>query len=335
MNFNISVIGAGSWGSALAIAFSHISLVKLWVRDYSQKISLQQTRSNPKYLPEAITFPLNIEFISALDELKNSDLLVIATPVNALRDVLLQVRETFSAEELPSIIWASKGFELVSGMLPHQIISEILGDVSDNIGALLGPSFANEVARGLPTAVTLASKNLSFALALAARLCKIPNFRVYAHDDLIGSEVGAGVKNIIAIGVGIADGLNLGANSRAALITRGLHELSKLVLVLGGQMQTIYGLSGVGDLILTCTGDLSRNRNVGLALAQGGTIDEVLIKLGHVAEGVYAAQVVYNIAQRFALDMPIVTAVYNIIYNKHDIKQTVLHLLGREFKREF
>jgi len=273
-----------------------------------------------------------------------------------MREILIRVRSIYNdnlhdlytaAPCMPSIIWVCKGFELNSGLLPSQIIQDVLGNVLDgrhsnssnnnfgNFGALLGPSFAKEVALGLPTAVTLASHNCDFALNLAEQLCKIPNFRVYAHDDLIGSEVSAGVKNIIAIAVGISDGLNLGFNARAALITRSLSELCKLVLLLGGNPNTPYGLSGIGDLILTCTGDLSRNRSVGLELANGFDIDTILLKLGHVAEGVYATQEVYNMSKPLGIEMPIVAAVYNIIYNKHNIKQTVFNLLNRESKYEF
>ena len=358
----ISILGSGSWGSALAIAFSHIGSVVLWGRNQLQMQDMQHTRTNSGYLPNDIIFPVNIKFTTQLGDILGSDLLVVATPVNALREVLEHVRSIYEGYSniktitndnnnagtddgagignninlsLPPIIWVSKGFENGSGLLPSQIIYDIFGDISNNVGALLGPSFAKEVALGLPTAVTFSSTNYDFAFKLTLQFCNIPNFRVYAHDDLIGSEVGAGVKNIIAIAVGISDGLQLGFNARAGLITRSLSELSRLVVQIGGKANTVYGLSGVGDLILTCTGDLSRNRNVGLELATGADIESILAKLGHVAEGVYATKEVYNLSKQQKIEMPIVEAVYNIIYNKCDIKQAVFGLLNRESKGEF
>jgi glycerol-3-phosphate dehydrogenase (NAD(P)+) len=331
--YKVCILGAGSWGSALAIAFSHAMHVTLWGRDKIQIQTILANRNNIGYIPEEIKFPESIQITSDLDlALKDMGLVVIATPLSALRDMFLQIKSGYTGK-LPDIIWVCKGLEVDSGLFPHEIAKEILGEF-ENIGALLGPSFAEEVARGLPTAITLSSNSIQFARKWIDQLNKIPNFRVYANTDVIGSEVGGAVKNIMAIAVGISDGLQLGYNARAALMTRSLNELAAMVIALKGDAKTIYGLSGVGDLILTCTGDLSRNRTVGLELAKGGNCRQILKNLGHVAEGVYAANEIYKLSKRLNVDMPIVEAVYGIIYENADIKQTVGELLGRTPKFE-
>ncbi len=333
MQSRVCILGAGSWGSALAIAFSHAMQVSLWGRDKIQIQNILASRNNVGYLPEQIKFPDSIQITSDLDlALKNMDLVVIATPLSALRNMFLQVKSRYPGK-LPDIIWVCKGLEVGSGLFPHEIAKDTLGEF-ENIGALLGPSFANEVAHGLPTAITLSSNNIQFAKKWIDQLGKIPNFRVYANTDVIGSEVGGAVKNIMAIAVGISDGLQLGYNARAALMTRSLNELSAMVIALKGEAKTIYGLSGVGDLILTCTGDLSRNRTVGLELAKGLSCDQILKKLGHVAEGVYAAKEIYKLSKYLGVEMPIVDAVYGIIYENADIKKAVGGLLGRAPKFE-
>ncbi len=329
----ISVLGAGSWGSALAVAMSNIAIVKLWSRNKEQVASIIQTRTNPDYLPITITFSDAIEATSDFAYALESDLVIIATPINALRLMITEIVKLRGAD-LPDIIWVCKGFEVSSGLLPHQIIEQI-SPCFKNMGALLGPSFAHEVASGLPTAITLASANLSFAVSWSEKLKGIQSFRIYANNDLIGSEVGAGVKNIMAIAVGICDGLELGYNARAGLITRSLNELGRLVLLLGGRSETIYGLTGIGDLILTCTGSLSRNRKVGLELAKGKQIADIVASLGHVAEGVNAAKEVYNLSKRLNIEMPIVNAVYKIIYEQSNLSEQVLTLLNRASKLEF
>ena len=329
----ISVLGAGSWGSALAISMSYADSIKLWTRSPEQASNINSQRINSGYLPDSIKFTDNITATTDFDFALNTDLLIIATPCGAFREILTQIKQRCT-NSIPDIIWVCKGFEVGSGLLPHQILEEICPGLK-NYGALLGPSFAVEVARGLPTAITLASNNLDFALRMVKKFKPMPNFRIYSNTDVIGSEVGAGVKNIMAIAVGIADGLQLGYNARAALITRSLNELGQLVILLGGRSETIYGLTGIGDLILTCTGDLSRNRTVGLELAKGYPIDVVLASLGHVAEGVNAAKEVYDLSKRLKVDMPIVEGVYKIIYNQADLSTSVIELLKREPKLEF
>ena len=328
----IAVLGAGSWGSALAIATSKVAPVTLWAQRPAQINYLNAQRNNPDYLPEAIHFAANVTFTSQLAACITADLVIIATPLHALRSLLQQLK--LLSQMLPDLILVSKGFEAHSAKLPHEIVAEELGDFR-RCGVLIGPSFAHEVALGLPTAITLAAADLNFALKWMEQLKGIPNFRIYAHDDVIGSEVGAAVKNVMAIAVGISDGLNLGANARAALITRSLNELASLVLALGGRRETIYGLTGIGDLILTCTGDLSRNRKVGQELATGKGITEIVANLGHVAEGVSSSREIYLKAQQLDIAMPIVASVYRIIYQQADIHSEVFNLINRQPKTEF
>ncbi len=329
----ISVLGAGSWGSALAILFSKIASINLWSRNEEQLQYLRKYRTNPEYLPADIVFPSNIQFTSQISEaISSCDLVIIATPLNSIRQITRDIRQ--NVETIPDLILVSKGFEANTGLLPHAIIAEELPGF-DRFGLLIGPSFAREVALNMPTAITLASLKLEFATSWMNKLKDLPNFRIYAHDDVIGSEVGSAVKNVLAIAVGISDGLKLGFNARAALITRSLNELGNLVLALGGRRETIYGLTGIGDLILTCTGDLSRNRQVGQELALGKKIDEIVNGLGHVAEGVSTAREIYKLAEKLNIEMPIVTAVYKIIYCNQDIKEQVLNLISRQPKLEF
>lgn len=329
----ISVLGAGSWGSALALALSHTDSVYLWSKSKEHIKLLQDTRTNHNYLPENVRFPANISFYDDINAVLDVDLIIIATPISAMRSILETLKKAYLNKNFPDIIWVCKGFELNTGMLPHQIIKEVLPECS-NFGALLGPTFAAEVALSMPTAITLASFDTEFAKKWVHLLRDIPNFRVYANNDLVGAEIGAAVKNIIAIAAGIGDGLNLGLNARAGLITRSLREISELVKALGGKVETVYGLTGIGDLILTCTGNLSRNRTVGLELANGNKIEDVLKKIGHVAEGVPATREVYELAQKYNLEMPIVEAVYKIIYEGANVKSGVMELLKRAPKFE-
>lgn len=301
MEYKIGVLGAGSWGSALTVAFSHVMPVTIWSRNSEHAASMSLSRTNPDYIPAAVKFSDNVQITSDIHQaIRDKNLIVIATPLSGLRDMFRQIREQYP-DSLPEIIWVCKGLEVGSGLFPHQIAEAELGNFS-NIGALLGPSFAKEVALSLPTAITLTSSNIEFAKKWIDLFNPIPNFRVYANTDVIGSEVGSAVKNIMAIAVGISDGMCLGYNARAALITRSLNELSMMVMALGGEAKTIYGLTGIGDLILTCTGDLSRNRTVGLELAKGKTCKQILQSLGHVAEGVYATQEIYKLGKKIKLN---------------------------------
>lgn len=325
----ITVLGAGAWGTALAIAFSARHAVTLWARQAEVRSVLSTDRENRRLLP-AHPFPETLrigdDFAAAAAA---ADLLIVATPISGLRPTLCRLREAAVPRPL---LWVCKGLEAGTAKLPHQIVAEELG-AQALCGALSGPSFAEEVARGLPAAVTLAANDSAFGHHTALALHS-PHFRIYANDDLPGVEVGGGVKNIMAIATGVCDGLGLGLNARAALITRGLAEIARFGVALGGHPQTFMGLAGMGDLILTCTGDLSRNRRVGLALAAGKTLPQILRDLGHVAEGVSTTREVARLAEQLGIDMPITHAVDAILYGDEPAASAVEKLLSRDPKIE-
>lgn len=323
----LAVLGAGAWGSALAIAFSPAHEVRLWTRDAAHARSMRALRENP-LLPD-IRLPVSMEIESDLAvALHEADLAVIATPVAGLRECLRVVAAHASA----NVLWACKGFEPPHASLPSQIAAQEL-PAARRRGVLTGPSFALEVARGMPTAITLASTDLDFARDMAQAL-HTPRLRLYANDDVIGAEVGGAVKNVLAIAAGICDGLGFGLNARAALVTRGLAEISRLGVALGGRAATLMGLAGMGDLILTCTGDLSRNRRVGMLLAEGLNLDQILAELGHVAEGVLTAGEAAALARRVGVDMPITQAVKDVLDGRLPAAAAVEQLLSREIKVE-
>ena len=325
---NIAILGAGAWGTALAIALSARHAVTIWARDPVQARALEGSRCNARYLPQ-VALPGPVGVTENLERaLQGAVLALVATPTSGLRETLAALRRTRPG--LP-VVWACKGFERSSALLPHEIAAQELGQV--HCGALSGPSFALEVAQGRPTALTLASRNAEFARATARELHQ-PALRVYFSTDLAGVEIGGAVKNVMAIATGICDGLGLGLNARAALITRGLAEITRLGVVLGGRPETFMGLAGAGDLILTCTGDPSRNRRVGLMLAQGHRIEDILSSLGHVAEGVYSAQEVQRIATAKGIQMPITQAVCEVLYRGVQARQAVQSLLARDPKEE-
>lgn len=326
----IAVLGAGAWGTALAISLAQRHQICLWARDAGQVEAMQATRLNQRYLPGQ-GLPQSIRLFADVQlALAEAELLIVAVPVSSLREVLGRVSEMSA---VAPVVWLCKGFEAQTSMLPHQIVAETLrGDVS--CAVLSGPSFAQEVARGLPTALTLASYNSDFAHRIAQTLHH-PRLRVYSSSDLVGVEVGGAIKNVLAIAAGICDGLSLGYNARAALLTRGLAEMTRLGLHLGGRAETLGGLSGAGDLILTCTGDLSRNRRVGMLLAQQRVLPDILHELGHVAEGVYTAREVQRVAQRAGVDMPICEVVYRVLYEQLAADQAVEILLSRQPSDEF
>jgi glycerol-3-phosphate dehydrogenase (NAD(P)+) len=318
----IAVLGAGAWGTALAAVLSARHTVTLWARDAAQADAIARERRNRKYLPE-IELPAQLAVSSRWPE--QADLLIAATPVAGLREVAAR------AAGAP-LVWLCKGFESGSGLLPHQVVAQARG-ARAACGALSGPSFALEVARGLPCALTLASSSAAFARA-AAETLHGGRLRVYFSTDLAGVEIGGAVKNVMAIAVGIADGLGLGQNARAALITRGLAEITRLGVALGGKAQTFMGLAGAGDLILTATGDLSRNRRVGQELARGRPLAGILGDLGHVAEGVHTAREVLRLAARHRVDMPITQAVNAVLDGRLAPPQAVERLLARDAKEE-
>lgn len=326
----LAILGAGAWGSALAITFAKHHTVTLWARDAEQVAELARERVNRRYLPDC-PFPdglgLTADLSTALD---GAELILVVTPIAGLRPTLRAL--TALERPLPPLLWACKGFETGSSLLPHQVVAEEL-PADQLCGVLSGPSFAREVALGLPAAVTIASDNEAFARHLVKTLHSA-RLRLYANDDLVGVEVGGAVKNVMAIATGVADGLGFGMNARAALITRGLAEITRLAMALGASQQTMMGLSGMGDLILTCTGALSRNRQVGLKLAEGKAVEAILAELGHVAEGVPTAREVLTMAERLEVDMPITAAVCGLLYQGNDPHQAVEGLLNRSPKSE-
>jgi glycerol-3-phosphate dehydrogenase (NAD(P)+) len=320
----LAVLGAGAWGTALAAALAQRHDIFLWARDASQAGAIAAARRNQKYLPE-IDLPASLRVTAdAGQAVAGAKLVLVATPVAGLRAAL----KTFSRTPYA---WLCKGFEQETGALPHEIAAA--AGIGAPCGALSGPSFALEVARGLPCALTLASPDAGFA-AEAAALLHGDALRVYRSDDLIGVEIGGAVKNVLAIAAGICDGLGLGQNARAALITRGLAELARLGVALGGRSETVMGLTGAGDLILTATGDLSRNRRVGLALAKGRTLGEILGELGHVAEGVRSARATLARAAGCGVEMPITAAVAEVLEGRLKPPQAVAQLLARDARAE-
>ncbi|HEX3912148.1 MAG TPA: NAD(P)H-dependent glycerol-3-phosphate dehydrogenase [Steroidobacteraceae bacterium] len=326
----MTVIGAGSWGTALAILLAREGhATRLWGRDRAQLDAMHRARRNARYLPEA-AFPdaLKIE-VDLPQALELSRDVLIAVPSHAFRATLDGIRPFLAAHT--RIAWATKGFEAATGLLPHQVFREVLGE---RPGAVLsGPTFAREVGAGLPTAMTIASPDGAFAKELALSLSG-PSFRAYTQTDIMGVEVGGAVKNVIAIGSGIADGMGFGANTRVALITRGLAEMMRLGVKLGALRETFMGLAGLGDLVLTCTDDQSRNRRFGIALGSGESPASAQSTIHQVVEGVPAARAVCEVAQRLRVDMPICREVYGIVYENKPVRAAVQALMGREVRSE-
>lgn len=330
---HISILGAGAWGSALAIALARRHNVILWGRNAQAMQEAATHRENIAYLrgfplPDALA--VTADFVEAIRHVTSTpdSLLIVASPVSGLR----ALAQALVPHAISGVVWLCKGLEEHTRLLPHQIISDVFSN-GIPAGALSGPSFAQEVARGLPCALTIASSDASLRERVVAAVHG-GSLRVYASSDIVGVEVGGAVKNILAIAAGAADGLQLGLNARAALITRGLAEISRLGIALGGRADTVMGLSGVGDLILTCTGDLSRNRRVGLALAQGKQLDTIVAELGHVAEGVRCAQAVRSLAQELHVDMPITNAVAGALFDGISVPEMVEQLLSRDPRQE-
>lgn len=327
----IAVIGAGSWGTALALQFARSGReVRLWGRDTGQLTTIRAERVNSRYLPDA-QFPANLKAETELDTcLDGVRDIVVAVPSHGLRETLIKIRPLLDDDA--RICWATKGFELRSGKLPHQVAAEILGS-QRAMAVLSGPTFAREVGIGLPTAITIAAIDNGFASDLAAALSG-ENFRAYTSEDVLGVEVGGAVKNVLAIGTGMSDGLGFGANTRIALINRGLVEMTRLGVALGAKPDTFMGLAGMGDLVLTCTDDLSRNRRMGLALAGGKSVEEAQEEIQQVVEGVLAAKAVKQVADRMSVEMPICQEIYRILYEGISPREVVGALMGRALKSE-
>ena len=322
----LGVIGGGAWGTALAqVAASGGRETLLWAMEAEVVEAINARRENTLFLPSIALDPA-IRATSDLDDLSHCDAWLVVTPAQHMRAVLEQA----PACDKPMVLCA-KGIEERSGKLLHEVAREACPGA--RIAVLSGPTFAHEVAKGLPTAVTLAADQLDLAEELRSRIA-LPAFRIYVSDDVTGAEIGGAVKNVLAIAAGASDGLGFGDNARAALVTRGLAECGRLSAALGGRRETLMGLAGLGDLVLTCTGDLSRNRRLGLALARGEPLPAILASLGHVAEGVQAARAAHALARHYGVDMPIVDAVHRVLYEGVVLREAVLALLAREPRAE-
>jgi glycerol-3-phosphate dehydrogenase (NAD(P)+) len=336
LSATIFIVGAGAWGTALAahLARRDDSAVTLFARDAAQAAAIGARRVNDKYLP-GIALPESLLVTASLATAAEAALLIVATPVAALPDV---VRDLAGSGSRAPLFWLSKGFVAVPATaahpvgvaLPHQHLAPLW---RGPVGAISGPSFADEVARGLPTAVAVAATEAAAASSVAS-LLRADTLRAYESDDLAGVEVAGAVKNVLAIAAGASDGLGFGHNARAALITRGLAEVGRLCAAMGGRRETMMGLAGLGDLVLTCTGDLSRNRRVGLALARGASLAQALAELGHVAEGVPAAAAVRALSTHHRVEMPICDAVHRVVHEGEAPRDAVLRLLQREPRPE-
>ncbi|MEM7276535.1 MAG: NAD(P)H-dependent glycerol-3-phosphate dehydrogenase [Pseudomonadota bacterium] len=327
----IGVLGAGSWGTALAVQFARTGRpTTLWGRNASELKDMAGARENKRYLPGA-EFPAALSVSDDInDALFDGGDLLVSVPSHAFREMLIQVRD--SQKKPARICWATKGFELETGRLPHEVALEVLGNELP-LAVLSGPTFAKEVGAGLPTAMTVASNNEDFARDLAESISD-KTFRAYTSGDMIGVEVGGAVKNVLAIGAGLSDGLGFGANTRIAMINRGLIEMTRLGLAIGAQQETFMGLAGMGDLVLTCTDNLSRNRRMGLALAKGMSVKEAEEEIQQVVEGVLAAKAVHQKAKGLNIEMPICEQIYRILYEDAPPADAVKALMSRGLKAE-
>ena len=326
----IVVIGAGSWGTALAIQLARAgNPVSLWGRDTAHMNEMATARANSRYLPGS-EFPTALDIVTDFTQaLHSAEYILISVPSHAFRAVLTQLIDVLGSRlATVKLCWATKGFELSTGSLPHQLVQELLPQCHD-YAVVSGPTFALEVGAGLPTAITVAGSNKAWASELAG-LLRSKTFIAYTSQDIVGVEIGGAVKNALAIGAGLSDGLGFGANARIALINRGLRELSRLGVAMGANAETFVGLAGMGDLVLTCTDNQSRNRRMGLALAAGKTIDEAATEIGQVVEGIGAARAVYEQAQRLNVRMPIIEQIYRIVVEGVDPQDAVEALLRKE-----
>ena len=325
----IAIVGAGSWGTALAVQFARAGHpAALWARDSAHVVAMQRERRNARYLADT-KFPDLLEVTADLSAaVTAADDVLVALPSHALRETLTALARL----PLRRLAWATKGFELDSGLLPYQVAGQLL-PASLPTAVLSGPTFAREVGAGLPTAMTIASADAGYAERLAERISS-ETFRAYTSSDVAGVEVGGATKNVYAIGAGICDGLGFGANTRIALITRGLAEMTRLGLALGGRKETFMGLAGMGDLVLTCTDDKSRNRRFGLALAAGAQPSEALQSIGQVVEGYNGARAVHRVAVQHRVPMPIVEQLNKVLHEGADPRAAVATLMRRPISSE-
>lgn len=327
----IAVLGAGSWGTALALVLARNNHhVRLWGHNAERMEQIRAKRRNVQYLPEIEFPPLLTPEPELSQAIRGCSLVVVAVPSHAFRELLEQLPMRLQAP--CGIAWATKGLELDTGLPLHHVVKSVMGDTFP-AAILSGPTFAGEVARGQPTAITVASESENFATELVS-IFHNPKFRAYTTTDVVGVELGGAVKNVLAIAAGVADGLGYGANARAALITRGLAELMRLGLTLGGRPETLMGLSGVGDLILTCTDNQSRNRRFGLGLGKGLAAEVIAAEIGQEIEGIPTARIVHELSLRHRIEMPITEQIYRILYEGLSPHEAVSNLLDREPKPE-
>ncbi len=328
----IAVLGAGSFGTCLAVQAAREHDITIWARDEETARAIEHDRHNPRYLSD-IVLPDAIHATHKLEEaLANRELVICAIPSHGLRDVMTRARSFMDPEAI--LVSTVKGIEVETGMLMHQVLEDVLDPVfHSRLVVLSGPSFAREVAEHKPSAVSLACREENFAISVQTAL-SCPWFRCYTHDDVVGVEVGGALKNVVAIAVGMCDGLGMGLNARAALMTRGLREISRVGVALGANPLTFLGLSGMGDLLLTCTGDLSRNRSVGIELGRGHSLREIIARMNQVAEGVRTTHAVCELATRLGVDMPIAYATRKVLTGELTPQQAGLALLSRQLKSE-
>ena len=328
----ITVLGAGSWGTALAIQCARAGRhTRLWGRDTQLVAAIGRERCNLRYLPKA-PFPINLEVATSLaDAIRGTEDVLVVVPSSGFRAQLHQLAPLLAPEQ--RLCWATKGFEISTGLLPHQVAREVFGG-SRPMAVLSGPTFAREVGASLPTAMTIASSDENYAAGLANDISS-PTFRAYTSTDIVGVEVGGAVKNVLAIGAAFSDGLGYGANARIAMITRGLAEMMRLGLALGAQRDTFMGLACLGDLVLTCTDDQSRNRRFGLMLARGLSVADAQRDIGQVVEGYYAARAVRDVATRLKVTMPIADGIFGVLYEGLAVDQVVRRLMEQPVRPEF
>lgn len=327
----VAVLGAGSWGTALAALIArHEHPTVLWGRDVATVAAIEDGGENPRYLP-GIALPGGLRATTSLHEaLADADLVLVVVPSHAFAETLRALAPLRPPQA--GVAWATKGFEPGSGRFLHEVAGEVLGDEVP-LAVVTGPSFAKEVAEGLPTALTVHSDDAAFCRQVADALHG-PAFRAYTGNDMRGAELGGAMKNVLAVATGVADGMGLGLNARAGLITRGLNEMLRLNIALGGRPETLMGLAGLGDLVLTCTGELSRNRTVGMALGKGRSLDDILKEMKQVAEGVKTARSAKDLAEKMGVELPICEQVYRIAWEGKAPKVAVAELMGRTPKSE-
>lgn len=327
----LAVLGAGSWGTALAALAARNGVpTRLWGRDANALAAMAATHRNARYLPD-LELPAELTYESDLARaLRGADVVLIVVPSHAFAAMLDEIAPLLEPEA--SITWATKGFEPGTGRFLHELVAEKLPGRSAAV--ITGPSFAREVAAGLPSAVTVHSEDDAFAHKVAS-LLHAPNLRAYSGSDVLGAELGGAMKNVLAVATGVADGMELGLNARAGLITRGMNEMLRLGVALGARPETLMGLSGLGDLVLTCTGDLSRNRRLGLALGRGKAIDEAVREIGQVVESVLTANEVVRLADKHGLELPISRGVHAVLHGEVTPVEGLKALMAREQKPEY